>query len=241
MPREKSHRTSRRVARTMTWTATGTFLTTAAVGGRRWMATWGSDRLERHQRLPGDDLVPAPAASVTRAVTIEAPAEEVWPWLAQMGSSVLGRAGWYSYDRFDNAGAPSAASLLDCVPEPRVGDVLVPDPRFAWAVRDVQPGRHLLLDITTPPGRFRLYATWLLLLRPAGPGRCRLVERSSWQVGPRALGLPFTLLFEPVDFVMMRRHLLNVQARARHRHARSPAPAPASTASPDLATRAGRG
>ncbi|HEX5534694.1 MAG TPA: SRPBCC family protein [Actinomycetales bacterium] len=228
MPREQSHRTS--VSRAVTWTATGTLLTAAAAGARRWMATWGSDQLERGQRLPGDELVAAPVASVTRAITIEAPAEDVWPWIAQMGSSMLGRAGWYSYDRLDNAGAPSAVSLLDFVPEPRVGDVLVPDPRFAWTVQDVQPGRHLLLDISSPPGWFRLYATWLLLLRPAGESRCRLVERSSWEVVPRALGQPFSLLFEPVDFVMMRRHLLNVRARARHPRARSAAPVLSSTA-----------
>jgi hypothetical protein len=205
------------------------------------MATWGSDQLERRQRLPGDELVTAPVASVTRAVTIQAPAEEVWPWIAQMGSSVLGRAGWYSYDRLDNAGAPSAVSLLDCVPEPRVGDVLVPDPRFAWKVRGVEEGHHLLLDISSPPGWFRVHATWLLLLRPAGQGRCRLVERSSWEVRPRALGLPFTLLFEPVDFVMMRRHLLNVQARAHHPHARSTAPVPRSRAALPVVTGDGAG
>jgi proline iminopeptidase len=39
------------------------------------------------------------------AVTIEAPPEQVWPWLAQMGYD---RAGWYSWDRLDNGGRPSA-------------------------------------------------------------------------------------------------------------------------------------
>src|SRR5205823_12500282 len=55
---------------------------------------WGASGQERRQSLPGDDLVPA-RWQTTRAITISAPAEEVWPWLVQMGYS---RGGWYSYD-----------------------------------------------------------------------------------------------------------------------------------------------
>jgi hypothetical protein len=35
--------------------------------------------------LPGDELVPHPMVEWTRALTIDAPPEAVWPWLAQMG------------------------------------------------------------------------------------------------------------------------------------------------------------
>ena len=55
--------------------------------------------------LPGDELVPFPRKIVTHSITINAPTEDVWPWLVQLGA---GRAGWYSYDRIDNGGKPSA-------------------------------------------------------------------------------------------------------------------------------------
>ncbi len=42
--------------------------------------------------LPGDDLLPDAGAQVTHEVTVDAPAERIWPWLAQMGR---GRAGFY--------------------------------------------------------------------------------------------------------------------------------------------------
>jgi hypothetical protein len=47
--------------------------------------------------LPGDDLVPDPGYEHTRDV--RAPAEEVWPWLAQIGQ---GRGGFYSYEWLEN-------------------------------------------------------------------------------------------------------------------------------------------
>jgi hypothetical protein len=52
--------------------------------------------------MPGDDLIPG-AASTTRAVTVAAPPEQVWPWLVQLG---YGRGGWYSYDWIDNDAGP---------------------------------------------------------------------------------------------------------------------------------------
>ncbi|MGQ9677011.1 MAG: hypothetical protein ACUVX1_15225 [Chloroflexota bacterium] len=51
--------------------------------------------VELNQRLPGEHLVPTPTLEATRAITIKAPAEEVWPWLVQIGQ---GRGGFYSYD-----------------------------------------------------------------------------------------------------------------------------------------------
>lgn len=35
----------------------------------------------------------------TRAVTIHATTDQVWPWIAQLGQ---GRGGLYSYDRLEN-------------------------------------------------------------------------------------------------------------------------------------------
>jgi hypothetical protein len=40
----------------------------------------------------------AGANQQTHAATINAPPEEVWPWLVQMGQ---GRAGFYSHDRLE--------------------------------------------------------------------------------------------------------------------------------------------
>ena len=59
--------------------------------------------------FPGAELIPGGRRGATMAVTIDAPPARVWPWLLQMGCD---RAGWYSWDRLDNAGRPSAEHII---------------------------------------------------------------------------------------------------------------------------------
>jgi hypothetical protein len=71
-------------------------LVAAMAGGyllRRQGLRWGATDEEVHNPLPGDEVVPHPMLETTHAVTIEAPAEEIWPWLVQMGHY---RAGFYA-------------------------------------------------------------------------------------------------------------------------------------------------
>jgi hypothetical protein len=49
-------------------------------------------RQELNAGLPGDGLVPGARVVMDRAVTLPAPPEAVWPWVAQLGKD---RAGWY--------------------------------------------------------------------------------------------------------------------------------------------------
>ena len=102
------------------------------------MDLWRSvraDRGERSRRLPGDDLIPDPIATLTNAITIRTAAQRVWPWLAQMGAGC--RAGWYSYDVLDNGGRPSATRV---VPELQR---LTPGMIFPW-LPDATDGFTLL-------------------------------------------------------------------------------------------------
>src|SRR5689334_5036036 len=71
--------------------------------------------------LPGDDLLPAARAQVTHHIDIQAAPDRVWPWLVQMGR---GRAGWYSWDRLDNGGVPSADRIIPALQTLAVGDIL---------------------------------------------------------------------------------------------------------------------
>ena len=81
----------------------------AAVRYRRWHLRWGATHDELAMTLPGDDMVQRPHFAFTRAITIHARPEEIWPWLVQLG---YGRAGWYSYDWVDHDNRPSADRIL---------------------------------------------------------------------------------------------------------------------------------
>src|SRR5437764_1807273 len=67
---------------------------------RRPILTWGATSAEAAARLPGDELLEDADGVATRAVTIEAPARCVWPWLAQMGPAP--RGGAYTYHWIEN-------------------------------------------------------------------------------------------------------------------------------------------
>jgi hypothetical protein len=70
-------------------------------GARRWHQHWGATDEEIARPLLGDDLIGSSKLDSTHAITIHAPAERIWPWLAQMGYD--DRAGTYSYDLFERA------------------------------------------------------------------------------------------------------------------------------------------
>jgi hypothetical protein len=76
----------------------GAAAVSAAVGYLAWrprMLRWGATEEEAAGALPGDERTPHPRVQSTRAITIDAPPEKVWPWIVQMG---IERAGFYSHD-----------------------------------------------------------------------------------------------------------------------------------------------
>jgi hypothetical protein len=75
---------------------------------RRWHCRLGARPTEVTSAMPSDDLLPRAQYRCTRAITIDAPARAVWPWLVQVGCR---RAGFYSNDLLDNLGQPSAREI----------------------------------------------------------------------------------------------------------------------------------
>ena len=73
------------------------------------LLTWSATGDETSGTYPGDELIPGPAHGSTMATTLPGPPERVWPWLAQMGYD---RAGWYSWDKLDHSGQPSADRIV---------------------------------------------------------------------------------------------------------------------------------
>jgi hypothetical protein len=133
------------------------------------MLRWGATAEEASEPLPGDDRTPHPRVQSTRAVTIDAPPEQVWPWLMQMG---IGRAGFYTHDWVERLlfharyveGRYSATRIHPELPPLTVGDTVPMGGGVFAPVFEVEPYRHLVAQET-------------FVLRPLPGRKTRLITR----------------------------------------------------------------
>lgn len=175
---------------------------------RPWLFTWGATADEAARRLPGDELLAQPDILATRAITIDAPASDVFPWLVQMGS---GRGGVYTYDWIENLLGLDMHSVDRIVPELqqlKVGDVLrSPKEGSGMRVEILEPDHALA--IRTEDGAW----VWSFVLVETD-GRTRLLSRNRIAVG-RSLGARLGMaVMESGSLVMERKMLLGIKERA---------------------------
>jgi hypothetical protein len=176
---------------------------------------WGATDQETDEPLPGDDLIASPDLTATRAITIRVPADQVWPWIAQLGQ---GRGGFYSYDFLENLVGCDIHSADRIVPEWQdigVGDEVRLAPKAGLAVAFLERGRSLVLrggipmGNTAPPYDF----IWAFVLRDEPDGSTRLLVRERY-----AYMRPWArFLVEPaeaVSFMMSQRMLRGIRNRA---------------------------
>jgi hypothetical protein len=182
---------------------------------RRWQLRWGTTDKESEEQLPGDDLIENADITATRAITIRASADQVWPWIAQLGQ---GRGGFYSYDFLENLVGCDIHSADRVVPEwqdVRIGDEVRFAPEVGLAVACLEHGRSLVLRGGVPIGnREPPYdSTWAFVLRDGPDKTTRLLVRERY-----ANKRPWArLIVEPTEvlsFVMSQKMLRGVKERA---------------------------
>lgn len=182
---------------------------------RRWQLRWGATAQELAGPLPGDELIAPPDLAATRALTIRAPADRVWPWVAQLGQA---RGGFYSYDFLENLVGCDIHSADRVVPEwqaIKAGDEVRLHPDVALKVAAVDPGRSLVLRGGVPAGDVPppFDFTWAFALQPGPDGTTRLIVRERYAyIRPWA-----RFMVEPVeviDFVMTQKMLRGIRSRA---------------------------
>lgn len=182
-----------------------------------WGKNWGATPAERSEQMPGDDFFTdrAPAyVAMTRAVTIAAPPETVWPWLAQLGRG----AGWYSFDRLDNGGLVSARHIVSWIPPIRLGDAsaigylryLVDGTELAYWVPGIRTlGTEVRLTVD-------------ILLHPENDSSRLVIRMSADATG--AMARPALWLFMFIDSMMAIRQLVGIQERVEAHGARTTEP-----------------
>ena len=173
---------------------------------RRPILTWGATAEEAQARLPGDELLEDADGVATRAITIEAPASAVWPWIAQMGPSP--RGGAYTYDWIENLLGLNMHSTDQVLPDyqhPQVGD------GFGYGANKmsfqlVEPGR--VLATQSADGNW----VWTFILKEQ-VGRTRLISRNRFRL-PRLRDRIGMIPMEPGSLLMERKMLHGIKQRA---------------------------
>lgn len=174
---------------------------------------------EEARPLPGDEVLGQTKLQTTHATTIEAPPEQVWPWLLQMGCL---RAGWYSFDRLDNGGIPSANHIVPELQALEVGDMIPADPKHAgdFGVLRLDRGHALVIGSpellpgvprpkNAPPWR----SSWAFVIEPIGADATRLTVRLRADYRPSARMTLIKTVMATLHQVMERRQLRNIRRR----------------------------
>ena len=211
---------------------TGLAATAATVGAYRyvfqpWHKTWGATEVEAQKSLPGDGLVPNPSYQTTRALTINAPPEAIWPWLVQMGQ---GRAGFYSYDWLENLFGLDIHNADEVEPEWQdlsAGDTVRLAPKDQYGghaqmrVVHLDPNRALVfgpivdtpedLDAASRTGA----GTWAFVLSPLDDDQTRFIVRTRSR--PWRTSRIVSSLYDPAHFLMERKMLMGIKDRAESR------------------------
>ena len=201
------------------------------------LVRWGASDEEVARTFPGQELIPDGTRSATMAITIGAPPTEVWPWLVQMGWN---RAGWYSWDRFDNGGRHSSHELHPEWQDLSVGDHLMAwspgGAKDAWEVAALEPGRFLglrgLSDLrgnVLDPSQVRPPAytegLWGFLLEGLPSGDTRLIVGGYQAFRPRWLeGFLNFWVYPPLHWPMQVRQFANIKRNVENNNT-SPATA----------------
>jgi hypothetical protein len=187
----------------------GSFGAAATVYGlvlRRPILTWGATNAEANGRLPGDELLEEADGVATRAITINAPASAVWPWIAQMGP--VPRGGAYTYDWIENLlglNMHSSDRVLPDYQDPQVGDTLGYG-RNRMGFERVEPLR--VLAIRSADGNW----VWSFILDERDE-KTRLISRNRFKL-PSLTAKIAMIPMEPGSLIMERKMLYGIKQRA---------------------------
>jgi hypothetical protein len=170
-----------------------------------WASTWGATAEEAAMALPGDDLAPESQIDSTRAISVKARPEEIYPWMVQVGQ---GRGGMFSYDGLENLVGCNIHTLNTIIPELQdlqVGDrvmlgefeqlpyyrVIALEADFAVVLQSVDPESGELSD-----------GTWVMAAVEQGDGTSRLIMRHKSLPAADGTGKVVNAVFGPISFLM---------------------------------------
>ena len=181
-----------------------------------WMDRYGAMDEEINASYPGDELVPDPRITYTRAISIAATPEEIYPWIAQLGADKGGMCSYTWLEALIQCPQTNADRIHEEWQGLEVGDkvLMCPDENMppAYIVAMIEENQTIVLGHKEKNDWVEV---WQFNLVPQGDGTTRLVIRSR----SAAEGW-FWDAIRPGEFIMMRRMMLGIKERAEGMAAR---------------------
>ena len=166
---------------------------------------WGATDAEAAGKMYGDRYIPENTVVSTRAITINAPVERVWYWIAQMGQ---GRAGFYSFDWLENLFAANMQNAEEIHLEwagIRSGD------RFSLQ----ENGPFVEVAVVQAGDMLVMLGGWSFYVEAIDETSTRLVVRyASFPLTDWTSRLYYYTIFEPAHYVMEAGMMLGIKRRA---------------------------
>lgn len=174
---------------------------------QNWRNNWGATPEEIAETLPGDEQMDY--AGANHAITIQAPVETVWAWLAQIGQD---KAGFYSYSFLENMVLADIHNADKLVPEwqqIRAGDYI------RLASKKVYGDTPLLKIGALEPNHYLVLEGWgTFVVRPVDSNTTRMIIRSHGKRLPLPAQVLKWLFFDLAHFIMEREMLRGIKKRA---------------------------
>lgn len=169
-----------------------------------------STKTEKIKPLPGDNVVPAPTIASTHAITIDVPAEKVWPWIVQIGQD---RGGFYSFTLLENLMGCRMRNADQINPDWQhliLGDAVALHPKFPpLRVKEISPADHLVLWQET-----RFIWTWAFVMIRISPQQTRLIVRTRFSTDRWAEKAVLYPVMTLGHYVMERKMLTGIKQRS---------------------------
>lgn len=170
--------------------------------------SWGASVAEQQMKFPADELISPNRVVTTRAISIKAPREKIWPWIAQTGQN---RGGFSSYYWLENLFAAKMHNEDTIVPQwqnPQPGDTIY-----------YGEGEGYELISLVKRNEYYSLGGWTLYLDSIDTNYSRLIVRyPSMEVKQsRVTKAYYYSLFEPLHFVMESGMMMGIKKQAEEK------------------------
>ena len=170
--------------------------------------SWGATPAETIMNFPVNEFISSNRVISTRAITINAAKEKIWPWIAQTGQNRGGFNSYYWLENLFGAKMVNADSIHPAWQDPQPGDTVYYGKNEGYAlVSFVKQNEYYSLS------------GWMFYLQKIDTANTRLIVRyPSMEIKQSKFAtVYYYALFEPLHFIMESGMMMGIKQKAERK------------------------